>query len=441
MKMPQVPSGTRANGSHAQSAIETSRTTRQAAHALYFVLVACAAFALYLTSSFVLEAHKGTSHFGADAWYYTELARGDVLSRVAGNYYLDRITRFHPTTVFAAAAWLQILSPLERWIPPLYLLKAMFAFVGAAGVWAAMSAFATVASRRAALLFGVVYATSLGVWYFASIEESKIVTASLSTLYIAVYLNLRNNWTLRGAALLTAILLVACLNEVVSGFLVIIPLVDTLVRHGLNWREGLWIPIHALAGPVALVLMEGVLYGRLVGVSHPEGTSHVSMLLYYMAKNDYSLGNLYSFAINWLFFNMAAPSIDASYAVPAWAHYKGYFAPSLLSYLSSPFSAGAAALLGILVIASVMAGRKAENLGVWTGVLLGLAAYTLVRAAFFFLFNSYEPLLFSSAVTLAHMLMVAIPLATYKMPAKSVLLGAFALLQFIANGAFILFER
>ncbi|NJO32162.1 MAG: hypothetical protein HC869_02610 [Rhodospirillales bacterium] len=414
---------------------------RQSTHALYFVLVAGAAFVLYFASSLVLEARKGTTHFGADTWHYAELAQGNVLSRIAGNYYLDRIARFHPTTVFTAAAWLQILSPLARWIPPLYLLKAMFAFAGAAGVWAAMSAFAAVASRRAALLFGVVYATSLGVWYFASIEESKIVTASLSALYIAVYLNLRKDWTLRGAALLTAILLVACLNEVVSGFLVIIPLVDTLVRRGLNWREGRWIPIHALAGPAALVLMEGVLYWRLAGVSHLEGTSHFSMLLYYVARNDYSLGNLYSFTINWLFFNIAAPSIDASYAVPAWAHYKGYFAPSMLSYLSSPFSAGAAALLCIVVIASVMAGRKAENLGAWTGVLLGLAAYTLVRAAFFFLFNSFEPLLFSSPVTLAHMLLVAIPLATYKLPAKSVLLGAFAVSLFVANGAFILFER
>ena len=46
-----------------------------------------------------------------------------------------------------------------------------------------------------------IYAVSFGVWYFASIEESKIVTATLSALYIAIYLHLRDDWTMRGAVL------------------------------------------------------------------------------------------------------------------------------------------------------------------------------------------------------------------------------------------------
>lgn len=411
---------------------------KPASNAIYFAVAACAAFALYWASSFGLEARKATTHFGADTWYYAELAKGKVIASTADSYYLDRVARFHPTTVIMAAAWMQILSPLTQWIAPLSLLKAMFAAVGAAGVWAAMSAFAAMVPRRYAILLGIVYAVSFGAWYFASIEESKIVTATLSTLYIAIYLQVRKTWTMRGVVLLTAILLIACLNEVVSGFLVIIPVVDTLMRYGWDWRQGRWIAVHALAGPVALGIIEGVIYGRLVGVSHPEGTSHFSMLIYYISRNVYSLGNLYSFLINWLFFNIAAPTPDASHAVPAWANYKGYFEPSLINYFYSPASAGVAALFGAMFVACMLPRYRAERSGTMAGITWALAAYVVLRGLFFFVFNPYEPLLFSSAVTLALMLMVAIPFAASKLPAKQAFLGAFAALLFVANGAFII---
>src|SRR5262245_62001992 len=117
----------------------------------------------------------------------------------------------------------------------------MFAAAGAVGVWAAMWAFAAVVPRRYVLPLGAIYAVTLGVWYFSSVEESKAITAALTALYIATYLRLRTRWTLRGAVLLTAILLLACLNEIVAGFLVLVPAVDTLVRRGWDVRHGRWI--------------------------------------------------------------------------------------------------------------------------------------------------------------------------------------------------------
>ena len=53
---------------------------------------------------------------------------------------LDRIIRFHLTTATLAVTWMKILDPLTRWIAPIYLLKALFSLIGAAGVWAAMAA-------------------------------------------------------------------------------------------------------------------------------------------------------------------------------------------------------------------------------------------------------------------------------------------------------------
>ena len=168
---------------------------------------------------------------------------------------------------------MKILSPLTLWITPQHLLKAMFAAIGALGVGAAMWAFAAVVPRRHVLVCGLIYASSLGVWYFSSIEESKIVTASLSALYIAVYLHLRDHWSRPRAALLTAILLLACLNEIVAGFLIIIPIVDTLVRRGWDWRHGWWIAVHGLVGPIALFILEFVVNGRLVARINRSGGS------------------------------------------------------------------------------------------------------------------------------------------------------------------------
>lgn len=433
-------------GVRAPSTHQVAKSAETASSFAHFALVAGAAFVLYWASSFVLEARSATTHFGADSWYFAELAQGNVFARVSSNYFLDRVMRFHPATVVMAAAWMQVLSPITQWVTPLHLLKAMFAAVGAVGVWAALSAFAAVVPRSYATLLGIIYATSFGVWYFASIEESKIITATLSALYIASYLHVRKNWTMRGAAALTAILLIACLNEMVSGFLVIIPVVDTLVQRGWDWRQGRWIAVHALAGPVAFAIIEGVVHGRVVAVTHPEGSSHFGMLIAYISKNFYSFLDLYTFVMSWLFFNIAAPTPDASFGVQPGANYKGYvfkgyFEPALSNYIFSPASVGVAALFCVLVVASILPRYRPrcrdDGPNAISALLCALAAFTVLRGAFFFIFNPREPMLFSPAVTLPHMLMLGIPFVASRLPAKHIWLGVFAVLLIIANGAFI----
>src|SRR5262249_52645214 len=167
-------------------------------------------------------------------------------------------------------------------------------------------------------LWGIVYAVSLGVWYFSSIEESKIVTTTLVAFYLAVYLRLRTAWTTRGAVVLTGLLLFGCLNEIVYAFLVAIPAVDALVQHGWSIRTQVrrswWIACHALAAPAAFLFLELVVNGWLVPPSdEAEGASHLSMMLYYVTRNTFSAAAVYDFAVRWVFFNLAAPSIEATY--------------------------------------------------------------------------------------------------------------------------------
>jgi len=426
-----------AEGTRSES--QNGTTARPASQHIYFPLIALAAFGLYWSSSLLLEARNGTTHFGADTWFYGELAKGNVFDRIADNYYLDRIFRFHPTTVVMAAGWMKIVAPLTPWIAPQYLFKAMFAAVGAVGVWAAMWAFAAVVPRRYATLWGAIYATSLGVWYFSSIEESKVVTATLTALYIATYLHLRQRWTTHGAVLLTAILLLACLNETVAGFLLIIPIVDTLVQRGWDLRHGRWIALHGLAGPVALAILEGLMRGRTGAAgAHPEGANHFSMLIWYMSQNDYSPAGIYSFLVNWFFFNIAAPSLDASNAPSADPDDKEFFDAALTNYFSSPVSASLVVLFAAMLLAILLPRYRTESAGNVASILLALLAYALVRGAFFLVFIPGEPLLFSPAVTLAHMLMIGILFMASSFPAKHVLLAGLAVLLFITNGAFVI---
>jgi hypothetical protein len=401
-------------------------------------LVLLSIFLLYWVSAIALETRKALPYFGSDPWYYVRLAQPNVIERTPGDYFLDRIARFHPTTVALAVVWMKMVSPLFAWFDPAQLLRVMSAAIGVLGVWAAISAFGTVLSRGYAVLFGIVYALSLGIWYFASIEESKIVTATLSALYIAGYLHLRQRWSNVRAALLLAILLLACLNEIVSGFLAAIPLVDAFMQRRMDRRFARWMGAQVLVGVVSLAILEGVL-GRwlLAGTKVLEEGSHFEMMIAYVLKMPHGVASLYVMLVNWLFFNIAAPTAKPDYAMPMWPLYKGYFEPSLANYLASPATVASAVLFGVMVAACLLPRDRARSWGAATGILVPLAAYSALRGLFFFVFNPAEALLFSPAVTLAHMLIVGLPFAASRLPAKQVLLAAFAALLFVANGRLI----
>lgn len=164
----------------------------------------------------------------------------------------------------------------------------------------------------------------------------------------------------------------------------------------------------------------------------------VSMLVFYARMNDHGLASLYAFLLNWLFFNVAAPLPYTSYAAPIWPSYAGYFEPSLANYLTRPVSFGLTVLVCGLLAAVVLLRKSARP--VMTAALalvLGLLAYTLVRAAFFFVFNPAEALQFSPAAVLAHLLLFAMLLAAVEFSGKRLVLAAIAALLLMTNSTFI----
>ncbi|HRF09002.1 MAG TPA: hypothetical protein PL193_10220 [Xanthobacteraceae bacterium] len=405
------------------------RPARQGArlYTLALAILFVSAFALYWTSSFSLERRFATIYFGADSWHFTELATGR---------FNDRIMRLHPVTVVLALGWMKLFSPLTAWFAPIAILKAMFAFAGALGVLAAAHAFAAFMPKRHALLWGAIYAASTGIWYFSSIEESKILSAALATIYIAFYAHLRSNSTPRGAIALTAILFVACLNEITAAFLVAIPAIDTLIRAKFQWRALRWITLHSLAAFAALFVLEAIKRFAVTVTPNPEGTSFFEIFLYYFTRNSYDFQSILGFLQRWFFFNIAAPEPELHYA-NSLTRYGGDFEPTLQHYFGSPVSALLLACFAVMIAAAFFLRNRGGADRALTAVMVGLGAYALARLLFFFLFLPGECLLYSPSVTLAHLLLIAIPFAASRLPYKEALTATAALCLLVTNGLFI----
>lgn len=389
------------------------------------ILVVGVAFAVYLISALYLGGRGGISYFGADPEYYVVMDR---------HVHHHRATRFHPTTVALGLGWMTLFSPLETWVAPHILLKAMFAAVGAVGVFGAIAAFTVLLPRGYGLLGGILYASSLGVWYFAAIPESKILTATLSALYIAVYVRYRDDWNTPRTIGLNAILAVACLNEIVAGFLIAIPAVDALLR-GIDWSRVRWIGVQVAIALTALLVLELLVNGWLIPKSgKPDEQSHFALLIHYVTKFKYSLAKFHDFGANWFFFNLVAPTPHALW----WPQSGGYFEPSVAAYRASPIAMMAVVIIAMMIVAGSIAAARGASFGAADGLLLPLAAYAIVRAAFFIIFVPDEALLFSPAATLAHWLILLVPFAASRLPAKGLVLSILAICLFVTNAGFIL---
>jgi hypothetical protein len=388
------------------------------------LLFTAAAFALYAASVSPLSARSGGLLFGADAHLYGPIAFGEVY---------DRIFRFHPVTVTSAELWMQLHKYLANWIGPQTWLRLLFAAVGAAGVWMAINALSRIIPWRLALFGGALYALTLSVWFFSSIEESKIFSGTLVTLYIAMWMKLREDWTARGAILLTLVLFISCLNEIVAIFLGVIPALDELQRRGFGFRKLFWLAAHGLAFPVALLILETALPDRLSPVTTDEGRTHFSMMLYYMANHDFSFASLYSFMLNWFLFSVAAP-MPLEWCKDCYV----YFAPVISDYFRNPWRAAFLISFVVLLVAMFIPRLRTPIPQSLRAILLALAAYSILRGAFFFMFNPVEVMLYTPAVMAPHLVLFLAAFAAMRIPAKEAVLVVLAVLLLIGNGLFII---
>ncbi len=376
---------------------------------LTYPWVVLGAFGLYWLTFLMLEAHNGSSSFGANSVLYTGIAYGNVQ---------DRLTRFHPATVGLARLWMEMVSPFFAWVSPHHLLAALFAAFGAMGAGAALAAFETLVPRRYVLICGLIYASSFGIWYFSSIAEFENPHClARDPLHRPLSASARAMELARRAR------------------------ADGGARGGLRQRERLGLsprhPGHRHAGPARprssrRLMDRGPCADRArrsVSASgdgeqraepdtfNPESGSAVSMFWFYADVSDHSLDSLYAFILNWLFFNISAPTTGAYAAVPIWPAYVGYFEPSFANYFDNLVSIGLIGIgAGMVLSLLVPVWRPERSLS--GGLVLALVAYILVRGAFFFVFNPAEVMLFTSAVTLPVLVLLLAPFAASRFPIK-----------------------
>jgi hypothetical protein len=221
----------------------------------------------------------------------------------------------------------------------------------------------------------------------------------------------------------------------VSAFLIAIPVVDTMLQRGLDRRRALLLAAHGLIVLIVWLVLEVLVNGWFIPESvNFEGQSHLNMLLYYFAKNNYGLASIHGFIANWFFFNILAPT---PYAV-WWPGAGDYFEPSLAAYISSPVALAALLIVALVIAVPLLSHYRMARFGPAQGLLLPLAAFAFVRGMFFFMFNPAEPLLFSPTVTLVHWLIVLVPFAASRFPAKGAVLSVLCILLIMTNAGFML---
>lgn len=398
-------------------------------------------FVVYLGSAYLLAAEQRDEALGADAGLYRMLAYPTFAE--------DRVTAFHVVTVLLARAWIGIIAPLvgriapDLWPP--HMLHPLLAAVGAAGVIAAIYVASKFLARRDAILFGVIYGLSLGVWYFSCVPESKGLTAALIAVYLAVYLRFRDDRSMVSGLMLSGIMFAACMNDLTSAALLVIPLFDSVMRGRFDKSACARIGMQLTIGVVGAVVIQQLMVPLLPGNGSesakdwPVESGAVALFLKYFQISDHSPSAFWSFLLNWLFFNIAAPQEHATHALALWPDYKGFFEPSLFGYLTSVTTLGLAGCVASIIYFAAAPTSRGRITSDAAGLMMGLLAFSVVRGVFFFLFNPGEAILFSSSVVLPHLLLFSIPFGTAKISdqLRTLLLSGFAVLLFLANGRFI----
>ena len=394
-----------------------------------FPVILAVSFLLYFETARILIEKDITDLFGADTHLYLKLATGSID---------DQIKLFHPLTVYLVKAWMAVLSPFRGMTEADYLSGAMYALIGAGGVAAVYSAFRQALPASYVIACTLAYTFAFGCWYFSSIHETKIIDGVIASVYIAVYSSIRERWSLSGALALTAILIAGCFNSIVTAFLVAVPAVDIFLRENYRVRQLGWVVLHAIPVPVILLAWE-LLIDRSVatGVNQAEASGHFDLLLTFAALGDHSIKSWLGFALNWLLFSLAAPADHAEYSYAIWKDYEGYFEPNLLNYFDNAATGLFLILLCYMLVTAVIYRRSNSKIASLQPLLIGLAAYSLIRSILFFIFIPTEALLYTPPIILAHLLILFGFFIHSGAPFKRPILYSFVAALFISNMRFL----
>ena len=271
-------------------------------------------FSFFFVTYFFTGLHSQSSHsfddypFGADCPFY-------LFSFDSDKGLLMR----HVTTVL-----------LTSWLKDIFNnIKIFYAVVGALGVVISYGIFSQFFNSRLSILCACIYGFSLSIWFFSSFPESYIVTTIFINLYIYIFLKIKNEVTFLNVFLLSLVLILAVINDFTSLMILLLPAVYFNKRLFLEKQILQKMVIHSfIVITISLAILSIISY-KYYNVSP---FTYYSWIYNYPQK--YIWRDITEPLFNSLIFNIAAPEKVISFHTQAMPWYKGFFKPSLLSYLT-----------------------------------------------------------------------------------------------------------
>ncbi len=315
--------------------------------------------------------------FGADVPLYIRAILSD---------HFTGITARHPITVGIITGIKLIIKMIPLNINKIAILKLFFAFIGSLNIVIVYKLFSKIGKQRIInILMVMAYGFSFSVWYFASVPESYIVSTLLYSCYLLLFISYKDKLDWQKTGILSALLIVCSLNEIISLFLLVIPLVYYGQKLFLNKDLRNKMLVHILSVTlISFFVINAVIYGL----------EECSIFEYYIKfsqeynKIKYSFYELKEPLLNMFFFNIGIPAKSVFYATKKFPDYIGFFIPSLVEYFKHIFSA----LFLILWIGLLGRIKIVRN----NSLMLSLLVLIILKFIFIASFNPGEAILYSS---------------------------------------------
>jgi len=218
--------------------------------------------------------------------------------------------------------FISILLPIT--ITP-FVMKLLFSFFGAINVMIVHSICSMFFSRYRSVLVAVCYGFSLSVWYFSSVPESYVFSATLYSLYFWYFIKHCSDLRLIKVLILLGLLTLALLNDISSVYLLLLPFVYYNKKIITDKKIRSYFLLHVFFIFACCVVIKINEWPVVEFYSNMRNDFSVTSFI----KDDFIEPLL-----NLLFFSIGAPSHEVTYAPRMLPYYPGYFQPSVWGYMS-----------------------------------------------------------------------------------------------------------
>ncbi len=320
--------------------------------------------------------------------YPTDLGEYPLGTDVGTFVHGDGRVQQHPISGWLVFGWRGLLTLLGLDGSHPFFVKIPYAILGAVNFLLFAQAFKTLLGGQRAWLYAMCAGFSLTPWFYAASPESYVLTLTFYTGYVLAFLHCTQDATYKNGAIAALFLFLAVVNDVSAPMLAVIPTVYFGLRAMTDKT------IRNIAFMHAGAVVAGLLF---LIVTTDFFADYISMTRHFSPVKNADSGLVYDHGIlepllNYLFFCLAAPNAETTYANSLFPTYFGFFQPSLVDYFKSPF--------GIPFLVLYLAPLWFLRTSGINRILLAFMAFLAVRFVAILFFNPGEAIIYTSVVVL-----------------------------------------